>query len=152
MLPKSKLSPFALCLVLAMAALATGCDQARREIAAVISPDSAADTLKNVRQKIADGHFKAARDLGEAYLAQRKEETGMLAWELSKACVQLGDNEQALRFVEQAVRARVVSGIDLLSEPMLEPLRNDPRLAALAAGYGAEGGGRAGDDAVRAAN
>jgi hypothetical protein len=134
MLPKSKLRRPALCLMLALAALSTGCEQARREIAAAISPDSTPNILKKVRQKIADGHFKAARDEGEAFLDRQIEDTGVLAWELSKACVQLGDNEQALRFVEQAIRARVVSGIDLLSEPMLEPLRNDPRLAALAAG------------------
>lgn len=152
MLPKSKLSRSALCLMLAMAALATGCEQARREVAAAISPDSAPDTLKNVRQKIADGHFKAARELGEAYLTRQIGETGMLAWELSKTCVQLGDNDQALRFVEQAVRARVVSGLDLLSEPMLEPLRNDPRLAALAAGYVAEAGRDAGETAVGGAD
>jgi hypothetical protein len=134
MLSNSKLRLSALCLTLALAALSTGCEQARQGIAAVINPNTAADTLKNVRQKIADGHFKAARDQGEAFLASHGDDTGVLAWELSKACVQLGDNEQAIRFVQQAIRARAISGIDLLSEPMLEPLRNDPHLAALAAG------------------
>lgn len=134
MLPKSTSRRSALCLILALAAVSTGCEQGRSAIAAVISPDSTPNTLKNVRQKIADGRFKAARDEGEAFLARQIEETGMLAWELAKACVQLGDNERAIRYVEQAIGARVVSGIDLLSEPMLEPLRNDPRLATLAMG------------------
>jgi hypothetical protein len=134
MLSKSNLRLSAFCLTLALCALSTGCEQARREIAAVISPETARDTLKNVRQKIADGNFRAARHLGEAFLASQSDDTGVIAWELSKACVQLGDNEQGIRFVEQAIRARVVSGIDLLSEPMLEPVRSDPRLMALAAG------------------
>lgn len=138
MLSKSNFRRSAFCLLLASAALLTGCEQVRREIAAAFSPHSTPNTLKNVRQKIANGQFKAAREEGEAFLARQVEDTGVLAWELSKACVQLGDNEQAIRFVEQAIRARVVSGIDLLSEPMLEPLRNDPRLAALAAGLAPE--------------
>ena len=124
----------AVLLTLALAALSAGCGQARREIAAAIRPASAQDVLKTVRQKIADGNFKGAREAGEAFLGGNSDGTGLLAWELSKACVQLGDNEQGIRFVEQAIRARAVSGIDLMSEPMLEPVRSDPRLVGLAAG------------------
>jgi hypothetical protein len=119
---------------LVLAALSVGCEQARREIVAAISPPAAQDVLKNVRQKIADGNFRAAREEGETFLGAHSDNTGLLAWELSKACVQLGDNEQGTRFVEQAIRARAVSGIDLMSEPMLEPVRSDPRLVGLAAG------------------
>jgi hypothetical protein len=136
MLPESKFPRSALCLVLALAALSAGCEQSRQAIATAISTDHASNTLRNVRQKIADGQYKAARDEGEAFLEGHAEATKMLTWELAKACVQLGDNERAIYLVEQAIRARVVSGVDLLSEPMLEPLRNDPRLAVLAAGMG----------------
>ncbi|HEX9171462.1 MAG TPA: hypothetical protein VF861_02260 [Telluria sp.] len=134
MLPKSNFRRSALCLMLALAALSAGCGQARQAIATAIGADNAPDTLRNVRQKIADGQYKAARDEGEAFLEGHTETTKMLAWELAKASVQLGDNERAIYLVEQAIRARVVTGVDLLSEPMLEPLRNDPRLALLAGG------------------
>jgi hypothetical protein len=132
---------------LVLAALSAGCEQARRDIAAALSPPTVQDVVKNVRQKIADGNFRAAREHGEAFLGEHGDATGLLAWELSKACVQLGDNEQGIRFVEQAIRARAVSGIDLMSEPMLEPVRSDQRLLAFAAGMapvpGAAGGGAA---------
>jgi hypothetical protein len=137
-------------LTLVLGALSAGCEQARRDIAAVISPATAQDVLKNVRQKIADGNFKAARDEGEGFLGANSDATGLLAWELSKACVQLGDNEQGIRFVEQAIRARAVSGIDLMSEPMLEPVRSDPRLLALGAGLAPTPGAARVDSAPRA--
>jgi hypothetical protein len=135
MLPKSNtLRLFVVFLTLTLAALSAGCEQARRDIAAVVSPASAQDVLKIVRQKIADGNFKGARETGEGFLNANSDDTGLLAWELSKACVQLGDNEQGIRFVELALRARAVTGNDLMSEPMLEPVRSDPRLVAFAAG------------------
>jgi hypothetical protein len=135
MLSKSNTLRLAVVFVtLVLAALSSGCEQARRDIAAALSPATAQDVLKNVRQKIADGNFKAAREEGEAFLEASSDDTGLLAWELSKACAQLGDNDRAIHFVEKAIRAHAVSGIDLMSEPMLEPLRTDPRLVALAAG------------------
>lgn len=114
--------------------LTGGCDKQRETLASAIQPRSAQQVTATVNQKLAEGKFKEARSEGESFLAGSQDASGQLAWALAKACAQLADQDAAIKYASQAVAAHAVSTVDLMVEPMLEPVRTDIRLVALAAG------------------
>jgi hypothetical protein len=120
--------------LLALVGLTAGCDKQRESLASAIAPRTAQQVTAAVNQQLADGKFKEARTDGESFLAGSQDPTGQLAWALAKASAQLGDADATIKYASQAVAARAVSNVDLMAEPMLEPVRTDLRLVSLAAG------------------
>lgn len=114
--------------------LTAGCDKQRETLASAIQPRNAQQVTATVNQKLAEGKFKEARSEGQSFLAGGQDPSGQLAWALAKACAQLGDQDAAIKYAGQAVGAHAVATVDLMVEPMLEPVRTDIRLVALAAG------------------
>jgi hypothetical protein len=120
--------------MLSLLGLAAGCDKQRETLASAIQPRNAQQVSASANQKLADGKFKDARTEAESFLAGSQDPTGQLAWTLAKACAQLGDHDAAINYAGQAVASHAVASVDLMAEPMLEPVRTDIRLVALAAG------------------
>ncbi len=114
--------------------LLSGCDGARESVAAAIRPASAAEVAGGLRQQIAQGRFAEAGAEGASYLKDKQDAGGVVAWETAKASAQVGKADDAIRFAELAVRGGAVEAVALMSEPLLEPVRSDLRLVALAAG------------------
>ncbi|MGZ8288617.1 MAG: tetratricopeptide repeat protein [Telluria sp.] len=113
----------------------SGCGREEREqIAAAVGADSVQDVTTSVSSKIGQGKFQEAREEGEAFLDGDADSGGRLAWLLAQACAQLGDRDQAIAYVSQAIKARVVDGVQVMAEPMLGPIHADIRLVPLAAG------------------
>ncbi|MCA1856512.1 hypothetical protein LE190_11360 [Massilia oculi] len=130
-----------LALALAMGAAMsqlTACDGARESLATAIKPASAADVASAMRAQITQGKFAEAGAQGVAFLNDKQDAAGVVAWETAKASAQAGKADDAVRFAELAIKGGAISGVDLMAEPLLEPVRTDLRLVALAAG-GAEG-------------
>ncbi|MEW7850239.1 hypothetical protein AB2N08_16215 [Massilia aurea] len=133
--------------VLALAVTATllaGCDGARQSVAEAIRPASAAEVAGTLREQIAKGDFSRASADGAAWLANQADPSGVVAWETAKASAQAGKADAAIRFAGMAVQGGAVDTVRLMTEPMLEPVRLDARLVALAAGGGPAPDGRAG--------
>jgi hypothetical protein len=126
--------------VLSLTGLTAGCDKQRESLASAIAPRTAQQATATVNQRLAEGKFKEARTDGESFLTGSQDPTGQLAWALAKACAQLGDTDSTIKYASQALAARAVANVDLMAEPMLEPVRTDLRLVALAAGTNASGG------------
>jgi hypothetical protein len=127
MIPVSRVSRvLAVVVVLAWSALASGCQQ-----------KTAQDVIASVNQNLSHGKFKEAQAQGEDFLAGKEDSGGQLAWALAKACAQLGKHDLAVNYASQAIRANAVSGVELMAEPLLDPIRTDIRLVALAAGMSA---------------
>jgi len=127
-------------LVLAMsiaATLLTGCDGARHSVAEAIRPASAAEVAGALREQIAKGDFSRASTDGAAWLANQADPSGSVAWETAKASAQAGHADAAIRFAGMAVQGGAVDAVQLMTEPMLEPVRLDERLVGLAAGTAA---------------
>lgn len=120
--------------LLSLLGLAAGCDKQRETLASAIQPRNAQQVTASANQKLAEGKFNEARTEAESFLAANQDPTGQLAWTLAKACAQLGDPDAAIKYAGQAVAAHAVSSVDVMAEPMLEPVRTDIRLVALAAG------------------
>lgn len=120
----------ALCAVLPVL---SGCDKAGETVAAA-SPASPAEAAEKLRGQIAQGHFAEAGAEGERYLKDKQDQGGAVAWETAKAYAQAGKANEAVRYAELALRGGAVQAVALMSEPLLEPVRTDPRLVALAAG------------------
>lgn len=116
--------------------LLAGCDSARQGMAEAIRPATAAEVAGTLREQIAKGEFAKAAASGAAWLEDKRDPSGAIAWETAKAAAQAGKVDDAIRFAGMAVQGGAVEPVRLMSEPMLEPLRVDPRLAALAAGMG----------------
>lgn len=114
--------------------LLAGCDRARHSVAEAIRPASPAEVAGALREQIAKGEFSRASADGTAWLANQTDPSGGVAWETAKASAQAGHADAAIRFAGMAVQGGAVDGVRLMTEPMLEPLRLDERLVALAAG------------------
>lgn len=120
--------------LLSLSGLMAGCDKQRATLAAAIQPRDAQQVTATLNQMLAEGKFKEARTEGESFLSGNQDSTGQLAWALAKASAQLGDRDAAIKYASRAVAEHAVSGVDVMVEPMLEPVRTDIRLVALAAG------------------
>lgn len=118
----------------AVAPLLSGCDQARESVATAIRPASAAEVAGSLREQIAQGRFAEASTQGAGYLKDKQDAGGVVAWETAKASAQAGKADEAIRFTELALRGGAVQAVALMTEPLLEPVRTDLRLVALAAG------------------
>lgn len=115
-------------------ALTTGCDSAREKVAAAIKPVTVEEVTASVNEKIGRREYSQARTEGSAYLNDKGDPSGKLAWALAKACAQTGDRDQAIKYVEQALKANAITTADAMGEPLLEPLRDDTRFVALLGG------------------
>jgi len=113
--------------------LLSGCDKLRETVAAA-GPAKPPEAAAALRSQIAQGHFAEAGAEGERYLKDKQDQGGIVAWETAKAFAQAGKANEAVRYAELAVRGGAVQAVSLMSEPLLEPVRTDPRLVALAAG------------------
>lgn len=116
--------------------LATGCDQAREKIAALIKPQTVEDVTAAVNEKIEKRKFKEAQTEGEEFLRGKEDVSGHLAWEIAKACAQIGEYDLAIKYVGQAVKANAVTGPQGMTEPLLEPVRTDIRFVSMLVGIG----------------
>lgn len=123
--------------------LLTGCDRARHSVAEAIRPASAAEVAGTLREQIAKGDFSRASADGAAWLEKQADPSGGVAWETAKASAQAGHANAAIRYAGMALQGGAVDGVRLMTEPMLEPVRLDDRLVALAAGAAAAPGGHA---------
>ena len=121
----------------------SGCDDAREKIASAISPATAAEVTANVSRQIGAGQFQQAIEEGESYLASNADASGKLAWELAKASAQAKDADRAVRYASAAIQAGAASSVELMSEPLLEPVRTDLRMVSLAAGMSPRADGAA---------
>lgn len=121
--------------LLGLASLQAGCSAgAGAEIASMISLTNAHDVMVSVNQKISEGKFRDALEEGASFLKDNEDESGQLAWALARASAQLGNHEQAIHYASLAVKADAVSKVQLMSEPMLEPLRSDVRYTSFVSG------------------
>lgn len=132
MLLKSGL--LALCVAMPML---SGCEDVRESLASAIKPAGAAEIATGLRQQLAQGKFAEASARGADFLKDKQDTAGVVAWETAKASAQAGKPDDAIRYAGLAIQGGTVSGIDLMSEPLLEPVRTDIRFVTLAAGDGA---------------
>jgi hypothetical protein len=123
-----------LALLVGASGLLAGCEGARESVAAAIRPASAQDVAAALRQQVGEGKFRQAHDDGAAFLADKKDAGGLVAWETAKASAQAGLADDAIRFATLAVHAHAVPAEGLLAEPLLAPVHTDPRLLALVTG------------------
>ena len=111
-----------------------GCDGTRRSVDEAIRPASADEVAGALRERIAKGEFSHASSEGVTWLASNTDAHGAVAWETAKASAQAGKVDEAIRFAAMALQGGVVDSTRLMSEPLLEPVRTDSQLVALAAG------------------
>ena len=131
---------FSLAAIVTVMALQTGCDQdIASRIASAILPANAHAVTASVNRKIADARFKEAQDEGIAFLKEHEDKSGQLAWALARVSAKLGNHGLAIKFAGEAVRRGAVSAVQLMAEPMLEPVRTDSRFTSLAAGIRSAG-------------
>jgi hypothetical protein len=121
-----------LLLALAVAGAASGCGPVREQVASVVRPASAQAVAAQLRLMMSEGKFLEAHKEGTAFLSATTDRSGGVAWELAKASAQLGMSAQAIRYARQALQAQAVAPVDLLTEPLLDPVGTDPRLVELA--------------------
>lgn len=137
MLKRSMLLTSGVLALCAALPLLSGCDAARNNLAAAIKPASAAEAASALRQQIAEKKFAEASTEGARFLEDKQDTAGVVAWETAKASAQAGKLDDAIRYAGLAVKGGTVSGVDLMSEPLLEPVRADIRFVTLATGDGA---------------
>ena len=116
--------------------LLSGCDGARETLASAIKPVGATEVASALRQQIAQGKFADASRDGAGFLKDKSDTGGVVAWETAKASAQAGKLDDAIRYAGLAVEGGTVSGIDLMSEPLLEPVHTDIRFVTLATSDG----------------
>ena len=125
----------ALAAIVGLSALQTGCGRdVGAKIAAAILPADAPAVTASVNQKLAARQFREALDEGASFLKSNQDPSGQLAWALAKASAQLGHHDLAVSYASAAVKADAVSGVTLMAEPLMEPVRTDFRYTSLAAG------------------
>ncbi len=114
--------------------LLSGCEGARESLASAIEPAGATEIATELRHQIAQGKFAEASTQGARFLEDKLDTAGVVAWETAKASAQAGKTDDAIRYAGLAVKGGTVSGVDLMAEPLLEPVRTDLRFVTLAAG------------------
>lgn len=114
--------------------LVTGCDEAREKVAAALKPRTTEDVAASVNEKIGRKDYSQARLEGVEYLNGKDDPTGKLAWALAKACAQTGDRDLAIKYTGQALQSNLITPAEAMSEPLLEPVREDIRFVSLLAG------------------
>lgn len=120
--------------------LQAGCGtEVGAQIASAILPANAHDVTASVNQKISEGKYKEAQDEGMDFLKDHKDESGQLAWALARASAGLSNNNLAVRYAGMAYKAGAVSAVQLMSEPMLAPVRAEIRITLLHPGINATG-------------
>jgi hypothetical protein len=130
----------ALTTILGLMSLQQGCGaDVGAHIARAILPADAHDVTASVNQKISEGKFKEAQDEGMEFLESERDESGQLAWALARASAGLGNHRLAVKYAGEAYKAGAVSNVQLMSEPMLAPVRTEIRINILGAGIDAFG-------------
>lgn len=130
----------ALAAMLGLMSLQAGCSSdVGAHIAMAIRLANAHDVTVSVNQKISEYRFKEAQDEGIAFLKDHEDKSGQLSWALARASAKLGNLDLAVKFAGEAVRAGAVSHVQLMGEPMLEPVRSDIRFISLAAAINMHG-------------
>ena len=130
----------ALAALVALMSLQAGCDKdGGAKIGGAFLSADAHDVTASVNGKISEGKFKEAQDQGIAFLKDHQDNSGQLAWALARASAKLGDHDLAIKYAGEAFKAGAVSNVQLMAEPMLEPVRTDIRFTSLAAGIDAPG-------------
>lgn len=130
----------ALAALVGLASLQAGCDKgAAGQIASALRPANAQDTSASVNQKLDAAKFKEAQEEGVAFLKDHADKSGQVALATAKASAMLGNADLAIQYASAAIKAGAVSGVQLMSEPLFEPVRTDIRFTSLAAGIDAPG-------------
>ncbi|MCC6072929.1 hypothetical protein ACFSQU_14285 [Massilia sp. GCM10020059] len=136
---KSKLvRAAALSAMVGLMSLQAGCGtEVGAQIASAILPADVHDVTASVNRKISEGKFKEAQDEGMDYLQDHEDKSGQLAWALARASARLSNHQLAVKFAGQAYNAGAVSTVQLMSEPMLAPVRTELRITLLHPGVDA---------------
>lgn len=130
----------ALSAMVGLMSLQAGCGtEVGAQIASAILPADAHDVTVSVNQKISEGKYKEAQDEGMAFLKDHEDKSGQLAWALARASAMLSNHNLAVKYAGEAYKAGAVSTVQLMSEPMLAPVRTEIRLTLLGAGIDASG-------------
>ena len=95
-----------------------------------------AESAKILEQTYVSSGFDAAvRALAQMQLQGLKEKTDrgeyVPAWGYFMAYLRLGDNEQAFAWLAKTVEERSWFALQIKVNPLLDPLRSDPRFEAL---------------------
>src|SRR4051794_11315484 len=105
MLPRIKIACLRLILLFPIfLVLATGCDDAREKVAAIIKPKTLEDVVASVNAKLDRKEYSQARLEGIEYLNGKDDPAGKLSWALAKACAQTGEYDLAIKYIEQALK------------------------------------------------
>jgi adenylate cyclase len=104
--------------------------------AAALNLSGEAEQAKILEQTFAAAGFEVAvRALAQKQLEQLQEKTArghyVPAWHYLMAYVRLGDNEQAFAWLAKAAEERNWFAFQIKVNPILDPLRGDPRFEAL---------------------
>lgn len=128
----------ALSAIVGLMSLTAGCGvEVGAQIASAILPADAHDVTASVNQKISEGKYKEAQDEGMDFLEDHEDESGQLAWALARASAGLSNHNLAVKYAGKAYKAGAVSTVQLMSEPMLAPVRAEIRITLLHPGIGA---------------
>jgi adenylate cyclase len=103
---------------------------------AALNLSGEAEQAKILEQTFAAAGFEAAvRALAQKQLERLQEKTArgdyVPAWHYLMAYVRLGDNEQAFAWLAKAAEERNWLALQIKVNPILDPLRGDPRFEAL---------------------
>lgn len=136
---KSKLvRAAALSAMVGLMSLQAGCGtEVGAQIASAILSADVHDVTASVNRKISEGKFKEAQDEGMDFLQDHEDKSGQLAWALARASARLSNHQLAVKFAGQAYKAGAVSTVQLMSEPMLAPVRTELRITLLHPGVDA---------------
>jgi len=70
---------------------------------------------------------------------QRAKQIYVLPYNFARICARIGDNDQAFAWLETAYKEHSDHLVLLKVDPILDPLRSDPRFVALLRRVGFEG-------------
>lgn len=130
----------ALSAMVGLMSLQAGCGmEVGAQIASAILPADAHDVTASVNQKISEGKYKEAQDEGMDFLKDHEDKSGQLAWALARASAGLSNHNLAVKYAGKAYEAGAVSTVQLMSEPMLAPVRTEIRITLLRPGIDATG-------------
>lgn len=125
----------ALFAMVGLMSLQAGCGtEVGAQIASAILPTDAHDVTASVNQKISEGKYKEAQDEGMDFLKDHEDNSGQLAWALARASARLSNHNLAVKYAGKAYKAGAVSSVQLMSEPMLAPVRTELRITLLRPG------------------